>query len=459
VEDVGERIEIELVPNDEPGRRQLGLPKRNDSEERSDDGIVDDTDDRAGRERRRLVAVAVGVGLVALLLGWVLGRGGNDDQPTVAPADPATTARPATTRATLPSDDTIAPVDEPATTVVRPPVVVPRNASDLVAEGADIEIEPVAVDPRLARTGTGGLRIVGRRSSAAELVEVDLDAGTTTTFDLDGMPPEFGGSLAVGDDWVVIPVFNGGSAFVVHADGTVDRAALQPDGNNLLSVPGTERFWRMSPIFDGGGITVEEVGLDGEPTGVEVTTPVNAWPAMADPLGGVIIQSSGRWFSVSPDDTEPLGIGEMVAVDETMALLYDCPELDDCGLWRTDRMTGERTRVPVAVPVGDRYLPTAWWSADASSGISPDGRMVALTVDDGTGDGGIAIVDLETGDVIDVEVRGGMPTVPVWSPNGAFVVFLDSGGVPTAYELASGETFPLVADGSLAAWTNIGRRP
>jgi hypothetical protein len=180
---------------------------------------------------------------------------------------------------------------------------------------------------------------------------------------------------------------------------------------------------------------------------------------MADPSGGVIIHSSGRWFSIGPDTTESLGIGEMVAGDATMARLYDCPQLDDCGLWRTDRATGASARVPAAVAGGQRFIPTAWWTSDASSGISPDGRMVALTVDDGTGSGGIAIVDLESGEVTEVEARGNGQPVAVWSPDGAFVVFLDAGGVPTAHDVASGETFPVVTDGSLGGWSNLGRRP
>jgi hypothetical protein len=461
VEDVGERIEIELVPNDEPGGRHLRPLHRHHTgggpgEHGDDDDAHDDTGDPEARERRRLIAVAVGVGLVALLLGWTLGRGGGDDAPAAAPADPETTTPPTTARATLPPDETIAPVDEPVTTVFRPPVVVPRSASDLVDEGADIEVQTVAVEPRLVGSG---LRMIGHRPVASEIVEIDLDAGTATTFGLEGLPPEFGGTLAVGENWVVIPVYNGGGAFVVHTDGSVDRASLQPDGSNLLFDPTVDRFWRISPIFNGGGITVEEVGLDGEPTGVEVELPVNAWPAMADPAGGVIVQSSGRWFSIGPDRAEPLGVGEMVAVDETMALLYDCPQLDDCGLWRTDRATGERAEVPGNVAGGERYLPTAWWSADAGSGISPDRRMIAVMVDDGTGTGGLALIDLESGEAVDVEVRGGGPSMAIWSPDGRFIVFLDGGGVPTAYEVASGEAFPVVTDSSLTAWASLGRRP
>lgn len=462
MEDVGERIEIELVPNDEPGGRHLRLPHRerpgtgDEPDASSDDGSGAGADDLAVRQRRQLVVVAVGVGLIALLLGWALGRGSGDDAPASAPAGPETSAPPTTARATLPPDETIAPVDEPVTTVFRPPVVVPRTASDLVDEGADIEVEAIAVDPRVSGSG---LRIVGRRSSAAEVVEVDLDAGTATTFGLEGLPPEFGGTLAVGDDWIVIPVFNGGGAFVVHTDGSVDRASLQPDGSNLLFDPTVDRFWRMSPVFDGGGMTVEEVGLDGEPTGIEVELPINAWPALADPAGGVIVQSSGRWFSIGPDRAEPLGVGEMVAVDDTMALLYDCPQLDDCGLWRTDRETGERAEVPGNLAGGERYLPTAWWSADASSGISPDRRMIAVMVDDGTGSSGLALIDLQSGEVIDVDVRGGGPPMAIWSTDGRFIVFLDGGGVPTAYELASGEAFPVVTDSSLTAWSSLGRRP
>jgi hypothetical protein len=326
---------------------------------------------------------------------------------------------------------------------------------DLVEDGAEIEVETIAVDPRLVGSG---LRIVGSRLSD-ELVEVDLDAGTATTYGLDGVPPDYVASLAIGDDWVVLPTYNGGEPFVVRTDGTVTRAAVQMDGNPILSSVNTETFWRMSPIFDVGRMTVREVDLDGEPTGVEFELPVNSWPAMTDPAGGVVVQSSGRWFSIDPDGAEAIGVGELVALDETLALLFDCPELDECGLFRRDRATGETVRTPVDVSGGERFLPTAWQSADPSSGVSPDGRIVAVGVDDGTGSGGLAVIDLESGAITDVEVRGGGPPLPVWSPNGEFIVFVDGGGVPTAYELASGETFPVDPDGSLTGWGNIGRRP
>ncbi|MCB0969199.1 MAG: hypothetical protein KDB37_20395, partial [Ilumatobacter sp.] len=70
----GDRIEIELVPDDASGRRPHQRPHEVDSQPTYGDALEAETPtdgdlhDRGG-DQRRTVAIAAGVGLVALLLG------------------------------------------------------------------------------------------------------------------------------------------------------------------------------------------------------------------------------------------------------------------------------------------------------------------------------------------------------------------------------------------------------
>lgn len=478
----GDRIEIELVPNEggthRPSPTAISRTSSTATSAGADvaDGVRAETSDPDvsspdassgdGSDQRRTIAIAAGVGLVALLLGWTVGRSSGADDATSAPATTADLTTPRTTADEAEADeadvdpaDTIAPLDEPVAEpplVSWPPVRRQQNATDLVANGAAIDTRPVSIDPRLDGQD---VELVGL--SGIDVAELDVGAGTVSEYVLDGLPRSLGSSLVAGDEWIVIPMFNGLDAFVIRDDGTVERADLAPDGSQLLHVDGTERFWRMPRAFSGGEFELEQVDLRGEPTGSTIELPTSVWPAFADPLGGVVVQSNGRWFTVGEDgSSSPLGVGEVIALDANTAVLRDCVAIDDCGLWRVDRATGTSTRVPADLgQLEARVLPAAWWNGDAGAGLSPDGRRLATTIESDTGPLGTVVIDLLTGAVVELELSRPGPPAAAWTEDGRFLILLSPVGVPTAYSVESGETFSVVAADSPTGWNTLTTRP
>lgn len=463
----GDRIEIELVPTDGGAPRPSSPSAASSRSARAwsspsqppdpADGIEAETPDGEAptsdpNGQRRTVAIAAGVGLVALLLGWAVGRSGRADDAATAPAPTTATTAPPTTEPE--PSETIAPLDEPRTTVSWPPVARQQNATDLVANGAAITATEVDVDERLAGQQLVLVGLVG-----SDLAELDLGASTVTEYVLDGLPRSYGPTIVAGDDWIVVPMYNGQEPFVVRDDGTVGRADLMPDGNQMMHVSGTDRFWRMPGFWGDSGIELEEVDLTGEPTGHTIQLPVNSWPAFADPLGGVVVQVSGRWFSVDAEGSSPIGTGEIVALDDRHVLLYDCVELDDCAIWRVRRDTGAATETPFDLDRLDaRFLPASWWNGDPGAGLSPDGRRYATTIESNSSAQSV-VIDLMTGSMIELDgVRPGPPTM-VWTDDSRFLLYLGFGGEPMAYSVEAGESFPIVVDESVDGWNVIASRP
>ncbi|MEZ5296478.1 MAG: hypothetical protein R2697_09505 [Ilumatobacteraceae bacterium] len=368
----------ELVPDDASGRRPHQRPHEVGSQPTSGDALEAETptdgdlNDRGG-DQRRTVAIAAGVGLVALLLGWVVGRAGGSSDTATAPATTVDVTVPRTTAA--PTDDeprdTIAPVDDPVSRPTLPLVTWPANASDLVENGATITTTKVGIDERLAGQDVVLVGLVGDG-----LAELDLGGSTVTDYTLDGLPRSYGPTIVAGADWIVIPMYNGQDPFLVFDDGTVERPDLMPGGNQLLHVTGTDLFWRMPAYWSSTASELGQVDVAGEPTGVTLELPTNVWPAFADPLGGVIVQASGRWFSVDTEGSSSIGTGDVIALDDDIVLLHDCVALDECGLWRIDRSTGEAAPVPVDLSRLDSpYIGASWWNGDAGSGLSPDAPL------------------------------------------------------------------------------------
>lgn len=454
----GDRIEIELVPSDGGDRRSTRPPPTHratdagDGEPSSSIGV---TSDGESNDQRRTAAIAAGVGLVALLLGWVVGRAGGTDDTATAPGSTVAETPPPTTEPEPEPDpsETIAPIDEPRPTVSWAPVARQQNATDLVENGATVSTAAVDIDERLAGQEMVLVGLVG-----SDLAELDLGAATTTDFVLDGLPRSHGPIIIAGDEWIVVPMYDGQDPFVVYDDGTVDRAPLAPDGNQVMHVEGTDRFWRLPRIWSGDGVDLDEVDVTGEPTGATIELPTNSWPAFADPLGGVVVQVSGRWFSVRADGSSVIGTGEIVALDAEHVLLFDCVELDDCALWRVQRDTGAAAKTPFDLDRLDaRFLPASWWTGDAGAGLSPDGRRFATTIE-GNASAQSVVIDLMTGSMIELaDVRPGPPTM-VWTDDGRFLVYLGFDGAPMAYSVETGDAFPVVVDGAVDGWNLITTR-
>ena len=486
----GDRVEIELVPTDadsatrsnRPWRRDGGSDERSTGERPDADGVDPDVTGEAGGsgpadrgahdERRRLVVVGAVAAMIALLVGWTIGRAGSSSgtaESSIGVTIPGTEAvtssvAPTVARATVPPvvDATVPPVDDPVPTTVGDIDLPPGSRPGPIEADAAITTARAAIDPRLAGLDD---RVVGLASDGAVL-DLDLAAGTLTEYD-SGASSQGGVQIVAGDDWVVLAGFGGAvvstSAVLVRDDGTVEATDVA-SGDVVMHTRGSDTFWRPPPYFGPGSIELEEVTVDGEVTGASFELPTGAWPSSGDALGGVAVNMGGRWFSVGPDRSSPLGTGELLALGPEIALMFDCPQLDDCAVFRLDRASGDSTRVPLSPPIDDaRLIPSMWFRGDVEAPLSPDGRHLAIARDDGGGALDLVVIDLLTGTMVDLATEGGGPSSVEWLADGAYLVYLESLGVPTVYDVATGESFPLFteapAEAPTRSWIALTLRP
>lgn len=406
-------------------------------------------------DRTRLLVTAGVVGVLALALGWLVGRAGADDGLAVDRA-PSTTAPPTTLALpfpTLPIDgeeigepDFEQGADEPAVDET-----VRSTTVTTTVEIIGPTTEPIEVDPRLLGTP---IRLVGAELGGV-LVEADLAAGTLTDFGFRRIASD-GSGLTVGPDWVLAG--SNRPSRVLWSDGSETEVDIG-EGWRPLHVPGTDMFWRTpfsEPIGE-QGLVLSLVDVEGEPVGPEIELPLNAWPYLVDPAtGGVIVANVARNYAITPDGAEYLGLGELIGVSESTVVMYDCDEAFVCSLHRTERATGEVTVVPADAELSEelRWSSLAGWGPGVAPTISADGRWLSV-FGQSWHTSVVGIIELDTGRFVELTSGPYSPSV-VWSPDSRYAFTLD-GQRPMAYDTVTDDRFEVFTDGT--QWVQIGARP
>ncbi len=401
-------------------------------------------DGPVGSERRRLVITALAVGAIALFLGWVLGRAGGDGSAAQTIDGTATTvADERTNDGPIPSlvgSGTLPEAELPTTSRPRPTTTTSVPAA--------WEVTQYEVDPRLKGT-SDSIVALGEDN---RLIEFDLTTGLTTT-----APPPRSRMASTfppiaGDDWIMMQ-FDDGRGPSVFRDGAAVGTELRLGSswsNVLLWQIDTDLFWTVEFDFDDNGLSLVEYGIDGGPTGRTIDTN-DLWPSVADPAGGLIVTDAAGSYTVTPEGSQRLPDGRLVAAGVGHLLLYSCgATLADCGLRVVDRATGEERSVPMPAPPFDHVdRLSGWWSQTMSRPmISPDGAAALLAVSS-VDEQMVAVLDLTTGELEPFAESGGTSTEPftypsaVWSGDGRFA-YLVADSVLTAYDRTTGESFPVV---------------
>lgn len=455
-----ERIEIELTSNaaehdrlhQRHPARPTGSPEFDPTSGSPTDtvvtGPVDGQAQPATSDQRRLVVTAAVVGLVALLLGWSIGRaGGSSEVATTSATTPVTTER--VLASLLPGEA----LPSASTTTTRPPRT---TTTTTLAPPQQLLVN---VDPRLVLVDLTLVAVEQQRF----IVELDLNSATLLRRDMGPISAD-PGTMIAGDDWVTVGGgWNGATTILVRDDGVVDRVDVG-DPWQLMWQPGTDLFWRSSNVDPyGSGARYEQVDLNGEPTGATIELPSGAWSWQADPLGGLIVQASGKLYRVDVSVIEVIGSGDLIGLSRGVALTRDCDAQLHCGLVITDRATGESRRLDTTDAAGQPVTVESLygWGPGGFSSVSPDGSMAAVILLSNFGRAVLSLVDLGSGVVVELAAIDYAPAI-AWSPDSRFAFFLGQQGVGMAHDLngfdrESGEVFPVFAEP--VEWEAMAARP
>jgi hypothetical protein len=416
-----ERVEIELTPSDsahermQPDLEPTGVepPARSES------------------ETRRLVAVALVTGLIALALGWMLGRSSSES---------TTLERPVTSTTASPTETTIEELEGD-------PIPAVEDAAPATTAGA----APTTTDPEVfvgvvsVHSGVAGqpIELVGT-SSGGHLVTLDLATGelrrhTDRRFGSDEFDPIF-----AGPDWLAVAQPDQSELLVLRDGHEPERVAFG-DVWELLRVPRTDRFWHFSDTDGGppfGSRFYEEISLRDGPTGRRVEV-AGAELVLPDPAGALVGSRAGKAYTIDADGASHLGDGELLAIGLDVALFRNCDETMRCYLAVLDRSSGALTRLSTEQRFVDGITPAFWgYLPSLAPSVSPSGghSVIRPFVDD---EPATAILDLRSGVVTTLTAADDPPfTAIAWSDDGRFVFYTD-GTVPMAWDAETGATFAI----------------
>ena len=413
------RIEIELTSNGPLGPQQ---PWRDPASRSPGARPVDDA--RGDTDDRRLLGIALLVGLLGLVVGVTLGRTGRAADGVATATVPSSTVsrervdRPnAVPDAIAPTPTTVPTTSPPS----RPSVTsVVRAGRDELVRTAPATRASIVIDPAAARLP---IEVVGRGVDGS-LIRLDLATGAMTTQPVD---PSAGPPVVLAaDGWSAIPAWDGREGrngwTVVTDDGAV----------SIVEMPGVVLEWRhASPgsfwasSTDGVDRRAVEVDISGAATGRVISLP--GAPMFADPNGdGMVVTAPGGIYTAGETSNTRITSGQLVALGRSRALAYECDEALECVHVVIERATGARRSVELAVPPGTTIEAVAAWTTAQPLNADADAALV-LVFDQRTGvppRGGT--LDLVTGAFTEVTGRGDSAAMR-WAPDGRTVIWLDRG--------------------------------
>ena len=450
----GTRVEIELTPNDDSRLRRRKSPTPAAALVAHDHGaetpaappeLEAQLPPQTGSpgtaiERRKLVVGAAAVAIVALFVGWALGRSGGSS--ASENAQPETTAADTSPSETPPLAEI--PTTVPVTT--RPVVVRAGPTTSTVPEW---ETSYVDVDPMAAALDVDVVLLGGGR-----IAEIDTGSGemrmlaTRASYQ---QPP----LIDAGTDWIVIRNFDvGGSQLVRDGELPIDVSIGDPWSTHFQ--PATGLYWRIPNNFGNGETTVEEIDHEGHPTGRSIELPDGVWPVAADPAGGVLVSAPGGTYEIGVDGVRRVTTGNLLSLNERIAVMTQCgDDFSTCGLFVVDRASGQQTQVDLMIPepgglegVFDLQSPAFWGYPGLLETISPDDRWAPVLVTNNAQQFGL--VDLVTGQLVVLSANA--PSGLWWSPDGSLALYSDNGRLMLFNTADGSSTNVLPSEGGVKAF-------
>lgn len=407
-----------------------------------------------GLGRRRDVVVPLVVGIIALGVGWVIGRGGGADPPAVPAATSVIEAADAvasiapvpTTVASNPPPTSIAPAtSEPTTPGV---YVVTERQVDVAAELLGQPVEIVAF-------GNG-----------RQLLRLDLRTSRLVAAEVVAQP--FGRTrLLVGPTWALLPSNEMGlDSTLVPDEGRPVEVDVGP-APQIIGVADADSLWMMFTPVSTAGIVVHKRGIDGRPRDEIGVVP--SVPIAIDPAGGVVVELPGGTFGVRPQPTvetdagharviepvvAPITEGRLLALGVDLAVAEECDALLDCSTYVIDRASGERR----ALDVEGGSSGLVPYAVAGTTTVAPGGGAAVVEVlepsERASAQRSLGVIDLATGGVAEIGATQDVGQT-AWTPDGRFVLFI-RGGRMAAYDTETGVT--VVVAGELVAIDTFGVR-
>lgn len=407
----------------------------------------------------RGVLVPLVVGLIALGVGWVLGRGSPESSPaagptssTVAFADPVGSIAPAPSAPTAATTASADPTGGPSSTQAAP------EADPTVLVEFEAVVHPELRGQPIEIVAYGN----GRR-----LFQLDLGTARLRSQQVTAQP--FGRArLLVGPTWALLPSNDADlSSTIVWDDGRAQAVEVGTSEQILGVADGRSLWWTFPAPDPRAGVIVQRHTVQGEFDDVIAGLP--SVPTRVDPAGGMLVELPDGWFHVEPQrpvtDPEtgaarivapivvPITPGRLLAISAELALVEECDDRLVCTRIVVDRTTGERRSIEP-----DEYTGPVRFAVVGGSSIAPGGGSAVVEVldpdDRASTQRSLGVVDPATGEVDDIGPTQDVDQI-AWSPDGRFVFFL-AGGRVVAYDTESG-SISVVAE-ELAAIDAFGVR-
>ena len=395
--------------------------------------------------QRRLLAGAGAMVVLALLIGWAVGRSGTDS--TDAAEDLSSDSAIVTTGTSLATDPTAPAVNDDlinqSTTTTSPETTVARTNRTTTSVPERWDLTTVELDPRASELD---IQVVAVTPTG--VVEYDTGDGERASF-----PGRFNSSngpptVEAGPDWIRIDTME--SSFVSRLYQDRD-APVTFYSQGCCSPPyrqaGSDHFWALEPGLDGFGQRLVETDRRGDATGAEIALPQNSWAMGSDPAGGILVSAPGGTYQVTADGATRVTNAALIALGAQHALVLDCgDDLSNCGLVLVERGSGSTHPVipvlPEDLPAAEGYWYDAAWGGSAVPTLSPDGRYAPLMAN-GQSHSAFGVIDLITGEFIRL---ADYPESSLWwAPDGHNVIFVSNGELYLR-DLASGDDVEIMPD-------------
>lgn len=285
-----------------------------------------------------------------------------------------------------------------------------------------------SVDGVYVPVTSSGLRMIGVTVDD-DIAEIDIDTGEVTLTPGPGFDspapvtvlPDDAGAWVVSFDETPSIRYD---SLTADEPGTVtvDDTQTGPVGP-LIPGPTAGTYWAVGVAAD---LAVAElVDATGELLGsqIDIRPDEDATVLGSDGRGGIVISSLGSTFVAEPDGASLLTAGEVLSLGPTNALVRECSDSLVCGVWRIDRVSGERSFL--TLDFVERAGTSRRPALPIGSGVSPDGQVAFVPLEVSPPDN-MVIVDLGRSARLNAPEVDRLTGV-TWTADSAYAVWLSGG--------------------------------